>query len=165
MGNYISCTLTTVAAGAHRQLTKVILPGGDVRHISSATAAAELMLDHPGNFLVHSRSMLIGRRLFALSADEELELGALYAMFPMDRLGTAAAPADMARLLLAAGKESRPTPAPPEAPTSEAEGAPGSCRFELDEMGGALIQEFRFKKSMCRSRRPVLETITEETVC
>ncbi|KAG0461272.1 hypothetical protein HPP92_021199 [Vanilla planifolia] len=152
-----------MVVGSQLQGPKVILPGGDVRRLGAASAtAAELMLDHPGYFLVHSSAMLINRRLFALSADEELELGAIYAMFPMDRLGSPATTADIGRLLLlSSGKEGcgeaiRPNPAVPAPET-------GSKLEEVDDH--ILIADFRYKKSLCRSRRPALETITEEAMC
>ncbi|XP_020598192.1 uncharacterized protein LOC110037811 [Phalaenopsis equestris] len=163
MGNYLSCSLPSPVAG-FQSGPKVILPSGDIHHLGAASAtAAELMLEHPGFFLVHSSAILINRRLFALSADEELELGVVYVMFPMDRVGSAASAGDMGRLLLAAGKQAL-TPAVESARPALSTEMAAENRLKLDEVDDGLFAEFRYKKSLCRSRRPVLETITEEAV-
>ncbi|KAG8086354.1 hypothetical protein GUJ93_ZPchr0010g7534 [Zizania palustris] len=172
MGNFLSCTLVKVpgAKGA-----KVIMPDGGVRPVELPATAAELMMDAPGHFLADARAARVGARLAALSADEELELGAVYATFPMKRLGTPLAAADVARLVAAAAtREARCSArvaavvsAPPQAEASSvvavADGAP---RLRLDEMvddaAAADMSVFKHRLSRVRSRRPTLETIQEE---
>lgn len=175
MGNYLSCTLAKTPGGKG---ARVILPDGRVRQVTLPATAAELMLDAPGHFLAETRAARVGARLAALSADEDLEMGAVYATFPMKRLGTPLAAADMARLAAAATREARRSAkvsavvaAPPEASTVAAvslvavEETP-SPRARLDEMVddavAAEIGVLKHRLSSARSRRPTLETIHEE---
>ncbi|XP_047093414.1 uncharacterized protein LOC124705758 [Lolium rigidum] len=174
MGNYLSCTLAKTPGGKG---ARVILPDGRVRQVTLPATAAELMLDAPGHFLAETRAARVGARLAALSADEDLEMGAVYATFPMKRLGTPLAAADMARLAAAATREARRSAkvsavvaAPPEAATVAAvslvpEETP-SPRARLDEMVddavAAEIGVLKHRLSSARSRRPTLETIHEE---
>ncbi|KAL5230302.1 hypothetical protein ABZP36_029078 [Zizania latifolia] len=170
MGNYLSCTLAKVpgAKGA-----KVIMPDGGVRRVELPATAAEMMMDAPGHFLADARAARVGARLAALSADEELELGAVYATFPMKRLGTPLAAADMARLAATATREPRCSArvaavvsAPPQAEASSVVVADGAPRLRLDEMvddaAAADMSVFKHRLSRVRSRRPTLETIQEE---
>ncbi|KAM0904504.1 hypothetical protein ACQ4PT_017964 [Festuca glaucescens] len=175
MGNYLSCTLAKTPGGKG---ARVILPDGRVWQVTLPATAAELMLDAPGHFLAETRAARVGARLAALSADEDLEMGAVYATFPMKRLGTPLAAADMARLAAAATREARRSAkvsavvaAPPEAATVAAaslvavEETP-SPRARLDEMVddavAAEIGVLKHRLSSARSRRPTLETIHEE---
>uniref|UniRef100_A0A0E0L5G2 Uncharacterized protein n=1 Tax=Oryza punctata TaxID=4537 RepID=A0A0E0L5G2_ORYPU len=149
---------------------RVILPDGGVRQVALPATAAELMMDAPGHFLADARAARVGDRLAALSADEELELGAVYATFPMKRLGTPLAPADMARLAAVATREARRSAkvaaavvTPPQNDVV-AEDAP---RLQLDEMVNdeavaADMNVYKHRMSSARSRRPTLETIQEE---
>ncbi|XP_010231055.1 uncharacterized protein LOC100845581 isoform X1 [Brachypodium distachyon] len=179
MGNYLSCTLAKAPGG--KQGARVILPDGRVRQVPLPATAAELMLDAPGHFLADARAARVGARLAALSADEDLEMGAVYATFPMKRLGTPLAAHDMARMAAAATREARrrsskvsavilvaaAAAAPPE-PVKKAEAAPSpSPRApRLDEMVddavAAEIGVLKHRLSSTRSRRPALETIHEE---
>ncbi|WOK92512.1 hypothetical protein Cni_G01203 [Canna indica] len=177
MGNYVSCTLAG-APGGHARSTKVILPGGQVRRVEGPANAAELMLDAPGHFLVNSRSMHVGRRFAPLAADEELEMGQVYVMFPMKRANAVVATADMAGLLVAAQKEVRrelggSARVLPDGPQivlqseASAEERPAT-KTDSEEAADATaveIGEFKYRLSMCRSRRPNLETIIEEGIC
>ncbi|KAG1346975.1 hypothetical protein COCNU_06G008040 [Cocos nucifera] len=175
MGNYISCTLSAVPGGRSRAI-KVILPSGDVRRIVDGTVnAAELMLDTPGHFLVNSRSMQLGRRFAALSADEDLDMGEVFVMMPMKRLNSIVTAADMARLLLVANKEVRKSRVLPESSSSSSfsssQGSPANpvVRPELDDAGDDVpvamgMVEFKYRLSMRRSRKPTLETIAEEGI-
>ncbi|EEC79660.1 hypothetical protein EE612_031048 [Oryza sativa] len=169
MGNYLSCTMAKVPGGKG---ARVILPDdGGVRQVALPATAAELMMDAPGHFLADARAARVGARLAALSADEELELGAVYATFPMKRLGTPLAPADMARLAAVATREARRSAkvaaavvAPPPTPLQAEDAAP---RLRLDEMVddeavAADMNVYKHRLSSARSRRPTLETIQEE---
>ena len=174
MGNYLSCTLAKTPGGKG---ARVILPDGRVRQVALPVTAAELMMDAPGHFLADTRAAQVGARLVALSADEDLEMGAVYATFPMKRIGTPLAAADMARLAAAATREARRSAkvsavvaAPPEsAAVSVVAAAPEetpSPRARLDEMVddavAAEIGMLKHRLSNARSRRPTLETIHEE---
>lgn len=170
MGNYLSCTLAKVPGGRG---AKEILPDGGVRQVGLPATAAELMMDAPGHFLADVRAARVGARLTALSADEDLEVGAVYAMFPMKRLGTPLAAADMARLAAGATREVRRSAkvaamvvAPPEATAPASAVVEDAPRLRLDEMvddaAVAEIDVFKHRLSSTRSRRPTLETIEEE---
>lgn len=178
MGNYLSCTLAKTPGGKG---ARVILPDGAVRRVSLPATAAELMMDSPGHFVAETRHACVGTRLEALHADEDLEMGAVYATFPMKRIGTKLAAADMAHLAAAATREARrsakvsavgataaPAPAQPEpaitfVPAAEETPSP---RARLDEMVddavAAEIGVLKHRLSSARSRRPNLETIHEE---
>uniref|UniRef100_A0ACD5TE28 Uncharacterized protein n=1 Tax=Avena sativa TaxID=4498 RepID=A0ACD5TE28_AVESA len=179
MGNYLSCTLAKTPG---KKGARVILPDGRVRNVTLPATAAELMLDAPGHFLAETRGARVGARLEALSADEDLEMGVVYATFPMKRLGTPLAATDMARLAAAATREARRSAkvsamvsavvAPPPEAATEAVSVvvpaeePPSPRARLDEMVddavAAEIGVLKHRLSSARSRRPTLETIHEE---
>ncbi|XP_062181361.1 uncharacterized protein LOC133885643 [Phragmites australis] len=166
MGNYLSCTLAKAPDG---RCVSVILPDGSVGQVALPATAAELMMDAPGNFLVDARAASLGARLAALPADEELELGGVYATFPMKRLGTLLAAADMARL--AATRETRRSAkvanvivSPPLAEAAVATEEVPRLRLEemVDDAAAAEIGVLKHRLSNARSRRTTLETIHEE---
>lgn len=175
MGNYISCTLATPLI-KNNKAARVIFPGGQVRHCREPVKAAELMLECPNFFLVNSQSLHIGRRFSALAADEELEFGNVYIMFPMRRVNSVVTAADMAALFMAANSAAKrisggKVRALPESGgggrqevgvTAEEESGP---RLSLDGVDGFAAPEFKYRLSVCRSRKPGLETITEESIC
>uniref|UniRef100_A0A0E0C6B2 DUF4228 domain-containing protein n=1 Tax=Oryza meridionalis TaxID=40149 RepID=A0A0E0C6B2_9ORYZ len=184
MGNHLaSCTMARVPGAARG--AKVVLPDGAVRAVKVPAKAAELMLEAPGHFLADARALRAGGRIAALGADEDLELGGLYAAFPMKRLGAPAAPADMARLAAAvsrdqaAARRSSATakvaavvvaPQHDAASAAMAEEEEDAARPRLDEMAvgdaaaEAEISELKQRISGGRrSRRPTLETIHEES--
>lgn len=170
MGNYLSCTLAKAPGG---RCARVILPDGGVRQVTLPATAAELMMDAPGHFLVDARAARLGARLAALAADEDLELGGVYATFPMKRLGTPIAAPDVARLAAAATREARRSAkvansvaaTPVEAAVAVVVDAPPP-RLRLEEMvddaAAAEIGVLKHRLSNARSRRPTLETIQEE---
>ncbi|TVT98791.1 hypothetical protein EJB05_55880, partial [Eragrostis curvula] len=171
MGNFLSCTLAKVPGGG--RCARVILPDGVVRQVALPATAAELMMDAPGHFLVDARAARLGARLAALAADEELELGAVYAAFPMKRLATPIAAPDVARLAAAATREARRSAkvanvvsvaaSPSPAEVTVVEEAP---RLRLEEMvddaAAAEISVLKHRLSNARSRKPTLDTIQEE---
>ncbi|KAI3808475.1 hypothetical protein L1987_24426 [Smallanthus sonchifolius] len=152
MGNYASCTLTK-----HSNSTKIIHPNGEICKLQQPIKAAELMMESPNTFLVNSKSLRNGARFSALNADEDLEIASVYVMFPMNRLNSVVATADLASLFLVAKSGAdkigsvriRPenTPTPP--------------RLSLEEIEELSSPEFKQMISMCRSKKPLLETITE----
>ena len=167
----MSCTLAKAPGSGGGKCARVILPDGGVRQVPLPATAAELMMDAPGHFLVDARGAGLGARLAALPADKELELGAVYATFPMKRKGTPLAAADVARLAAAATREARRSSAKVAnavvvAPPAEvvAEAAPRLLRLEemVDDAAAAEICELKHRASNARSRRPTLETIEEE---
>ncbi|KAG6490409.1 uncharacterized protein LOC122004580 [Zingiber officinale] len=172
MGNYVSCALAGGPGGGSRS-AKVILPGGAVQRVEGPATAAEMMLNAPGHFVVDSQSMHAGRRFAPLAADEELEMGHVYAMFPMKRAGAVVTAADMAALLLAAQREvrreaggARVLPDRPMIVGPETENtAAAELGKGMEGAAAAEIGEFKYRPSMCRSRRPNLETIHEEGIC
>lgn len=180
MGNYVSCTVSGPAGKQSSRCAKVIFPGGDVRTFSAPTMAAELMLETPNFFLVNSRSLKIGRKFYALSADEELDIGNVYVMFPMQRLNTVVAASDMAAMFFVAKRASGGSMRRilPEIVCADEDKLKnvvcddyGSSvnikssadKLKLDEIEGYSTVEINHRLSMTRSRKPMLETIVEET--
>ncbi|KAI3747792.1 hypothetical protein L6452_10447 [Arctium lappa] len=155
MGNYVSCTLTK-----HSKGTKVIYLTGEIRRVQQPIKAAELMLESPNTFLVNSKSLRIGARFSAVNADEDLEIASVYVMFPMNRLNTVVATADLGALYLAAksgGKKIGSVRILPE-------NAPTPPRLSLENIEELSSPEFKHMISMCRSKKPLLETIAEEPI-
>ncbi|XP_078179151.1 uncharacterized protein LOC144573281 [Carex rostrata] len=164
MGNYLSCTLVKASAGG--STIKVILPDDQVGRFNGSVIAAELMLDAPGNFLAEARCMHLGHRLKALSADEELEMGSIYVMLPMNRLNAVVTAADMARLLVLATKEAKRVPPSARVQPDSVCVADMVVVARVDDVDdpetAAEIGEFKHRLSCGRSRRPTLETIQEQ---
>ncbi|KAG6529087.1 uncharacterized protein LOC122043963 [Zingiber officinale] len=161
MGSYVSCALS---GGDSVGSASVVLPGGEVRRAEGPATAAEFMLDAPGHFLVSSRSVHVGRRFAPLAADEELEAGQVYVMFPMKRANAVVSAADMAVLLAAVRKEmgGGNTRVLPDAAAEKITSELG----EESEAAPAVVEleEFQYRLSLSRSRRPNLETIHEEGI-
>lgn len=156
---------------------RVMFPVGEIRQFREPVKAAELMLESPNFFLVNSKSLAIGRRFSPLSADEDLEFGNLYLMFPMKRVNSVVTAADMAVFLMAAntapkrisgGNTLRISPEVVAQPAVQAddqvENETGRLGFNLDGVEGFSLAEYKYRHSMCRSRKPMLDTITEEPV-
>jgi hypothetical protein len=174
MGNYMSCTLAKAPGHGGGKCARVILPDGGVRQVPLPATAAELMMDAPGHFLVDARGAGLGARLAALPADEELQLGAVYATFQMKRVGTPLVAADVARLAAAATREARRSSAKVAnavvvaPPVAEVVAVPEDApRLRLEDLvddaaAAAEICELKHRASNARSRRPTLETIEEE---
>ncbi|CAJ1977441.1 unnamed protein product [Sphenostylis stenocarpa] len=165
MGNYVSCTLAPPLM-RNSKAARVVIPTGEVKQFREIMKAAELMLEHPTYFLVNSRSLHIGRRFSALAADEELEFGNVYIFFPMRRVNSVVTAADMAVLFLAAnsaakrlsGGKARVLPDNREGQSSEGESDAEIPKLSLEGVDSG----FQYRLNYCRSRKPVLETITEE---
>ncbi|KAF8378651.1 hypothetical protein HHK36_030000 [Tetracentron sinense] len=160
MGNYISCTLS-ITTSKHSRFAKVIFPSGEIRQVDEPIKAAELMFEIPNFFLVNSGSLQMGRRFSALNADEDLEMGNVYIMFPMKRLTSVITAADMGLLFLSAnsaakricggkeresGGDTRVTPFSPAANSGDDE----MPRLNLDDIEDLLVPEFKHRLSMCK---------------
>ncbi|KAE8802835.1 hypothetical protein D1007_21370 [Hordeum vulgare] len=179
MGNFTSCTLAMIPGAA--KAARVVLPDGGLRLVRPPATAAELMLEAPGHFLTDAHALQAGHRIEALAADDDLELGGVYAAFPMQRLGSKVAPADVARLAAvfageaharrpASAKVAAIVVAPPEvAPVAADEDIAPVSTLRLDEMAvddeatAAEIGELKQRISGGRlsRRRPTLDTIHE----
>jgi len=166
MGNYASCALAG-PTGKQSKAAKVIFPSGEIKIFQQPTKAAELMLEIPNFFLVNSRSLQIGRRFSALNADEDLEIANVYVMFPMKRVNSAVTAADMGALFLAAnrgGAGAGNVKVVPACEVGEGECESPACGVEaaVEEFFSPEFQQRR--SSFCRSKKPLLETIVEESV-
>lgn len=175
MGNYISCTLSVQTATRNTRLaTKVVLPTSEIVQFFTPTNAAELMLETPNHFLVNSQSLKIGRRFSALNADEDLEEANVYVMFPMKRLNSVITASDLGTLFLiskrietststsSAGK-GRVSPEYSIPAVQEEIGTDGP-KLSLEGIEEFSRPDFVHRMSLSRSKRPLLETIAEETV-
>ncbi|KAF2310853.1 hypothetical protein GH714_017636 [Hevea brasiliensis] len=159
MGNYVSCTLSTPLI-KNSKAARVVLPTGEVRQFRhQPVKAAELMLECPNFFLVNSQSLHIGRRFSALSADEEVEFGNVYIMFPMKRVNSVVTAADMAALFMAAnsaakrvsgGNNSNKVSVLPEASSSLQGSEDGGSRLgsSEEEIEGFPMPEFKYRLSV-----------------
>lgn len=134
------------------------------------------MLESPNSFLVNSKSLLMNRRFNPLTADEDLEFGNLYILFPMKRVNSLITAADMAVYLLAAnsaakrisggkGKILPESGGEAVARAAAVENEAGCSGLNLDEVEGFPVPEYKYRLAMCRSKKPMLETIREEPVC
>ncbi|GAV69466.1 DUF4228 domain-containing protein [Cephalotus follicularis] len=173
MGNYVSCALST-PKGKKTKFIIVVLPSGEIKEFKEPTKAAELMLESPNFFLVNTRSLKMGRRLSALNADEDLELAKVYVMFPMKRINSMVTAADMGVLFLAPssvakqgfGHKVRDLPESSEVSLvkegeDDTEKVPKLNLDDIEEYSSPL---FRHRMSMSRSKKPLLDTIVEESL-
>ncbi|MQL84831.1 hypothetical protein Taro_017333 [Colocasia esculenta] len=78
MGNHASRRQTAAAAAC-----KVVLSDGSVAEFEGGTSVAELMLEHPQQFVVEFSSLLSGSKASPLPADHKLEPGRVYVMLPI----------------------------------------------------------------------------------
>ncbi|CAN0877019.1 hypothetical protein LINGRAHAP2_LOCUS11628 [Linum grandiflorum] len=163
MGNYVSCTLATPLIKSGKA-ARVVFPGGEVRQFRDQTIkAAEIMFECPNFFLCNSQSLHIGRRFSPLPADEELELGNVYLLFPIRRASSIVTAADMAVFFLAANSAAKRIAGGKGKVGSESEVSGGEGkRLEETAEEMELPAEYKYRMSVCRSRKPMLETIREE---
>ncbi|XP_042018882.1 uncharacterized protein LOC121766678 [Salvia splendens] len=165
MGNYASCAFVAPKLRSPKS-ARVILPSGEVRQFRNSVKAAELMLEAPNFFVVNSKSLAINRRFSPLAADEDLEFGNLYVMFPIRRSSSVVTAADVAVFLMAAssapkriaGGRISPEAAAAEAIETASSAADSSSGLNLE----AVAPGYQYRLSVCRSKRPGLDTILEE---
>ncbi|WOH15536.1 hypothetical protein DCAR_0935078 [Daucus carota subsp. sativus] len=165
MGNQSSFCSTRISAAS--KASKVIFPGGEVRQFRHPVKAAELMLESPNSFLANTKSLNVGRRFAALSADEDLEFGNIYIIFPMKRLKSVVTSDDTDVLFMVANPTARASAnkvkvLPESAATALPESEAGGSKTGFEEVEGLDTSEFKYRLSVSRSRKPVLDTITEE---
>ncbi|KAI3665569.1 hypothetical protein L6452_44196 [Arctium lappa] len=156
MGNYVSCTLTHQDRKFSR-VTKVIFPDNEIRKYQEPIKAAEVMMESPNSFVVHSKSLRVGARFSALNADEDLEFASVYVMFPMNKVNDVITTADLGSLFITAKKI--------DGRRICMENAPTPPRLKLEDIEEMSSLEFKRRISMCRSKKPLLDTIVEEQVC
>ncbi|CAN1796329.1 hypothetical protein LINPERHAP1_LOCUS20868 [Linum perenne] len=167
MGNYVSCTLATPLIKSGKA-ARVVFPGGEVRQFRDSIKAAEIMFECPNFFLCNSQSLHIGRRFSPLPADEELELGNVYLLFPIKRASSIVTAADMAVFFLAANSAAKRIAGGKGKGGGGGGGSSGDesqmeeSESEVSGGGMELPEEFKYRMSICRSRKPMLETIREE---
>ncbi|KAL2633691.1 hypothetical protein R1flu_005170 [Riccia fluitans] len=81
MGNFASCVSPDMA----KLSVKVVLPDGKVQEYRRSVVVAELMMEHPNYFVIHSSSLTNINKKSMLSAELELEAGRLYYLLPYDK--------------------------------------------------------------------------------
>ncbi|CAN1331224.1 hypothetical protein LINPERPRIM_LOCUS35246 [Linum perenne] len=169
MGNYVSCTLATPLIKTGKA-ARVVFPCGEVKQFRAPIKAAEIMFDCPNFFffLANSQSLHIGRRFSPLPADEELELGNVYLLFPMKRSSSVVTAADMAVFFLAANSAAKRIsgfkPDSGSGDMSQPEEVNDGGRKSLEEVAEEfeIAAEIKYRLPICRSRKPMLKTIREE---
>ncbi|KAI4313837.1 hypothetical protein L6164_026786 [Bauhinia variegata] len=179
MGNYISCTLAPPIMKTAKA-ARVIFPTGEVKQFRGTVKAAELMLECPNFFLANSRSLHIGRRFSALGADEELEFGNVYIMFPIRRVNSIVTAPDMAVFFMAANSAAKRISGGKVGVLPDNSGGVAQQQQQVVEESSEVVSVdngvprlsldgvesgFQYRLSYCRSRKPVLETISEEPIC
>lgn len=78
---------------------------GSIEKIGEAIKVGELMVDNPQQFVCHFSDLQAGRRIAALRAEEDLALGDVYVLLPMQKyLRCVLSSSDMASLNLLASQ-------------------------------------------------------------
>ncbi|KAK1416085.1 hypothetical protein QVD17_31873 [Tagetes erecta] len=162
MGNYIaSCTCGISPATKTTKSTRVVFPTGEIHHFQDSINAAEIMLDCPNFFLVNSHSLTINKRFSPLSADDNLHPGNVYIMFPMRRVNSMVTPGDMVVFWLLANNGTKRITGR-ISPETESGGEAELPRLVADS--DVDVPEFGHRLMVSRSKKPGLDTITEEPV-
>ncbi|XP_008786364.1 uncharacterized protein LOC103704729 [Phoenix dactylifera] len=92
MGNFVSCRTLDAGGG------KVVLFDGTIHEFDRPISVAELMLEHPRQFVVDMQSLSAGAtKVTPLPADHTLDTNKIYLMLPMTRRKVSA---DEARRIL-----------------------------------------------------------------
>ncbi|KAL8229971.1 hypothetical protein R6Q57_014871 [Mikania cordata] len=158
MGNYASsCSFMISPVTKTKKSARVIFPSGEIRQFQEPIKAAEIMFETPSFFLVNHRSLTINRRFSPLSADEDLEPGNVYIMFPMRRVNSMVTPADMAVFWMT-GKRITGKISPEVGQVMTSGGG-----VMVAEQRRVVVEspEFGYRVVGCRLRKPMLDTITE----
>ncbi|KAK9060035.1 hypothetical protein SSX86_020739 [Deinandra increscens subsp. villosa] len=166
MGNYVSaCSFGFSPKIKTSKAARVIFPTGEIRQFQNPVKAAEIMLDCPNFFLVNSQSLKLNRRFSPLSADEDLESGNIYIMFPMRRANSMVTPGDMAVFWLSANSAPKRISGRISPESMLGGDATEMVRNEAEPPRLVVdVPEFSHRIMVCRSKKPFLDTITEEPV-
>ncbi|KAM0019912.1 hypothetical protein Hdeb2414_s0025g00661261 [Helianthus debilis subsp. tardiflorus] len=168
MGNYISsCSSFNLSFISSPKIkttkaARVIFPTGEIRQFQDSIKAAEIMLECPNYFLVNSQSLNINRRFSPLSADQDLQSGNVYIMFPIRRVNSMVTPGDMAVFWLSANSAPKRISGKISPELALAGDAVEAVRSEVRLV--VDVPEFGHRIMVSRSKKPVLDTITEEPV-
>lgn len=161
MGN--SLPRRAAAGGA---ACRVILADCTVVAMEEGATVAELMLEHPQQFVVELRSFLAGGRAAPLPADHRMERGKVYLMLPMKSGKAPVSSAGEARRLLSK-KRSGPRPQPEEekkaavaTAAAAAAGPPELPSPELDDSRELAVRHHHSAR-FSRAWKPSLHTIEE----
>ncbi|PRQ15882.1 hypothetical protein RchiOBHm_Chr7g0178221 [Rosa chinensis] len=156
---------------------KVLFFDGRLEVYIRPIKAAELMLEHSGQFVVESSSLRVGNRIHGLTADEELERRRFYFLLPMDLLYSVLTHEELSALTYKASRAlkhrgsfnnfSKIFPVLSEFfmfPNSESKPLDGSDHHSPASNSLVPLLETRYSKQ--RSWKPALETIVEtSTTC
>lgn len=176
MGNLLSCRVADVGI--------VVLSDGTVRELDGPTPVAELMLEHPSEFVVdlHALTATNSTKVTPLPADHLLDPDKAYVMLPMAPRKTAVSlSATEARQVLAVAKQiAKPTrsflrvlggqPKAVVGPTKEkgkvVEGEALATGYAVGEVTEWCSEETEILMRQYSSRRwkPSLDTIVEKSL-
>jgi hypothetical protein len=96
MGNGCVTGANNGGAGRNSKATiKVVLSDGTIEEFFKAITVAEVMLDHPQHFVLHSSSTNNPQKKAILPADIELEPGRLYYLLPSIKFSRPLSPPDV----------------------------------------------------------------------
>nr|XP_043620522.1 uncharacterized protein LOC122592373 [Erigeron canadensis] len=166
MGNYVSAcsTFGITPKIKSNKAARVIFPTGEIRQFQESIKAAEIMFFCPNFFLVNSQSLNINRRFSPLSADEDLEPGNVYVMFPMRRVNSMITPADLATFWMSANNAPRRISGKISPESSALSGDENAMVRNEEPRLVVDGSEFSHRLVVCRSKKPDLDTIKEEPV-
>lgn len=179
MGSYLSCASASACSSASvmssSNTVKVVLSDGRLQEFQRQVKVAEVMLENPQHFLCHASALHVGRRISALRADEDLEMGQLYLLLPMSKLQSVLSVSDVVAITVKAESAKRRGSAKnspkfagvqsPEVENSQCGGVflerEGNCLPKMDMERMSVEELARYRLSRCRSWKPKLETIRE----
>ncbi|CAN6469146.1 unnamed protein product [Victoria cruziana] len=167
MGNSISSRFSGTGTG------KVMFSDGTILEFDKPVAVAELMMDHPQQFVVEFQSVVAGKKLNPLPADKELEMRKVYYMVPMKRGRVACSAEDANRIQTKERFISRSRPL-----SGKTADRPHRCRIEgkkeedaapkrrhdWDELVAESLSglpEFVSRQFSGKAWKPTLDTIAE----
>ncbi|EYU40372.1 hypothetical protein ABFS82_04G128700 [Erythranthe guttata] len=157
MGNVALCAPSITSNGVAKVLT---IDGRQLTYTREpAIKAAEIMLENPGQFLCESNQLIVGQRIPGICAEEELEVGHVYFLLPMELLYSVLTDDEKKILSHKYSKEimklkiSKIFPEFCLFPNGNSD----SSMEESAEIGSQLVKRY----SRQRSWQPALETIVE----
>ncbi|CAL9125336.1 unnamed protein product [Musa textilis] len=140
---------------------KVVLPDGTVLELDRPTSVAELMLEHPRQYVLDLRSLSAGNSNAApLPADHMLEAGEAYVMLPMARGRATGLSTGEARRVLAAATRSMRKMRQPTCTRAVGEVESERAEWPAEEFEEGT--EFFRRQHPSKRWKPSLGTIEEE---